>query len=55
MQRGIVYWVPQLQTQGVQPQAIKADMLGNGAVQRPFAVGGVAHDGVRDVFHVAAR
>jgi hypothetical protein len=30
-------------------------MLGNGAVERTFAVGGVAHDRVRDVFHMASQ
>ena len=40
---------------GMQPQAIEAKVLGNGAVQRPFAVGGVADDRVRDVFHMAAQ
>jgi hypothetical protein len=40
---------------GMEPQALSAQVFGNGAVQRPFAVGGVADDGVGNVFHVAAQ
>jgi site-specific recombinase XerD len=40
---------------GMEPQALSAQVLGNGAVQRPFPMGGVANDGVGDVLHVAAQ
>lgn len=38
----------------MQPQPLHAEVGGHRAVQRPLAVGGVAQDGVGDVFQVAA-
>jgi hypothetical protein len=39
---------------GVQPQALLAQALRPPAVERAFAMGGVSHDGVADVFEVPA-
>ena len=47
--------VSQLQTLRVQPQPLQPHPFGHSAVQRPFAVRGVAQDGVGDVLHVAAQ
>ena len=55
LQRCLVHRVAQFQAPGMQPQAIETDVFGHSPVQRPFAVGGVAQDRVRDVLHVAAQ
>lgn len=47
--------VSETEAAGVQHQAVGAAECGNGAVLAAVAVGGVADNGVEDVFHVAAQ
>ena len=39
----------------MQPQALQPQQISHGPVERPFAVRGIANDGVGDVLHVAAQ
>ncbi len=47
--------VPQLQRMGVQPQALAAQALRPPAVELPFAMGGIAQDGVGHMLEMAAN